>query len=108
MPQKQPPARTAVCSDLAVASVASAAGLGTAARSPALQATTPTRVIINSRADTRAWKLDIGITNSFNRSRVGSRTKVTDIAGGAPGVPAGPAQPRGRDGRARRPSLHRA
>src|SRR5260221_4113636 len=34
----------------------------------------------------------------FNRSRVASLTKVTDICGGAPGVPAGPAQARGRTG----------
>src|SRR5260370_40844307 len=88
MPQKQPPATTAVCSALVVANVASTAGFGTVAlgRSPALQATTPTRVTIQSTADTREGKLLI--TNSFerpavdserlfNNSRVGSRTKVT-------------------------------
>jgi hypothetical protein len=71
MPQKQPPAATAVCSAWAVASVASTAGFGTVAlgRSPALQATTPARATIKSTADTREAKLDIA--NSFDR--LGSR-----------------------------------
>src|SRR6266849_3207738 len=61
MPQKQPLATTAVCSALAVASVASTAGLGMVApgRSPALQATTPAKVTIKSTVDTRERKLDI-------------------------------------------------
>src|SRR5580700_2784036 len=55
MPQKQPPATTAVCSPLLVAIGASTAGYGTAevALSPALQAITPAKVTIKSAADMR-------------------------------------------------------
>src|SRR6266852_1847545 len=101
MPQKQPPAITAVCSALAVAIVASTAGLGMVApgRSPALQATTPARITIKGPADTREGKLNM--VNSFDRlssrhrallNRVASGRKVTDLACGAPGVPALPGQ----------------
>src|ERR1700687_698780 len=116
MPQKQPPATMAVCSALVVANVASTAGFGTVAlgRSPALQATTPTRVTIKSTADTREGKLLI--TNSFERpavdserlfNRFDSGRKVTHLHCGAPGVPARPAQGLGDelDGRDARRSI---
>src|SRR5580658_3247364 len=55
MPQKQPPAITAVCSPLVLATAASAVGLGTAAivLSPAVQAIAPPSVSTNSSADMR-------------------------------------------------------
>src|SRR6266478_9199647 len=101
MPQKQPPAMTAVCSALAVASVASTVGLGMVApgRSPALLATTPARITIKSPADTREGKLKM--VNSFDRlgsrhrallNRVAAGRKVTDLDCGAPGVLARPGQ----------------
>src|SRR5260370_15184510 len=113
MPQKQPPATTAVRSALVVASVASTAGFGTVApaRSPALQATTPARITIKSTADMREGKLNT--VNSFDRlgsryrallNRVAPGIKVTNLDCGAPGVLARPGQgwgPRwdGRDAR---------
>src|SRR5713226_916670 len=118
MPQKQPPATTAVCSALVVANVASTAGLGMVApgRSPALQATTPARATIKSTADTRERKLNIGNSlkrpvidseRCFNRNRVGAGRKVTDLACGEPVVPARPGQGRGPgwDGRDARRSI---
>jgi hypothetical protein len=52
---------TAVCSDFALASGASTAGFGTTVpgRSPALQATTPAKVMSKSTADRRARKVDM-------------------------------------------------
>src|SRR5580692_6767685 len=55
MPQKQPPATTAVCCVLLVAIGASTAGFGMAVigLSPALQAIAPPSVTINRRVDAR-------------------------------------------------------
>src|SRR3982074_1331381 len=65
MPQKHPPATTAVCSPLLVAMSASTAGFGKAviALSAALQLTTAKRVTIKSRIEMRE---KLPMTNSFS------------------------------------------
>src|SRR5712691_2542934 len=61
IPQKQPPATTAVSSALVVAIGASTAGFGreVLARSPALQVVTPANVTVKNMTDNRENKLDI-------------------------------------------------
>src|SRR5271156_1977458 len=87
MPQKQPPATTAVCSPLGVEIAISTAGFGTAATglSPALQAIAPATVSIKTTADMRE---KLVITNSSRPSlliiraqplRLAKPTKVTNM-----------------------------
>src|SRR6266487_3236971 len=87
MPQKHPPATTAVCSDLPAERGASTAGLGTATlRSAALQIATANNRV-DGIADKREKERDIVSPSSLHNPaqadivRVLSRGKVTYIVG---------------------------
>src|SRR4030095_10945908 len=57
IPQKQPPASTAVCSPLAVASGASTAGLGTGPRGPSAEALVVLQAVIAGMIDDKIRRL---------------------------------------------------